>query len=177
MTHYIRGITMQQAGFQQANHIADRVLSEVESVQNNVIQLLNKYDEHRSTPHDTNTVTQSELTMPTMMSSSASVNNDFKSQASHATANSVTTTDNFQMKEMFSMIQTMQEDIKKLQHAPGSRKQNKTRRTDKYCWSHGACAHESASCLSKKPGHQDTATFNNKMGGSTTRCPPVTSPE
>ena len=39
-----------------------------------------------------------------------------------------------------------------------------------YCWSHGACAHPSPDCKSKRPGHQDAATFENKMGGSTAYC-------
>ena len=42
-----------------------------------------------------------------------------------------------------------------------------------YCWSHGACAHPSSECKSKQSGHQDSATFDNKMGGSTAYCPPA----
>ena len=40
-----------------------------------------------------------------------------------------------------------------------------------YCWTHGACGHGSAACNSKLTGHQDNATFQNKMGGSTNQCP------
>mgnify|MGYP001810554257 CR=1 FL=1 len=39
-----------------------------------------------------------------------------------------------------------------------------------YCWSHGACAHSSADCNNRAPGHQTTATFTNMQGGSTNRC-------
>jgi hypothetical protein len=39
-----------------------------------------------------------------------------------------------------------------------------------YCWTHGACAHSSADCNNKSPGHQSTATFSNMQGGSTNRC-------
>ena len=46
----------------------------------------------------------------------------------------------------------------------------KRRNTSNYCWSHGACAHSSADCNNKKRGHQDEATFKNKMGGSTRFC-------
>ena len=50
-------------------------------------------------------------------------------------------------------------------------RQNRPRtNTSHYCWSHGACAHTSAQCRSKKPGHKDTATFYNKLGGSTAYC-------
>ena len=46
------------------------------------------------------------------------------------------------------------------------------RNVSNYCWSHGACAHTSAECQNKRTGHQDAATFNNKMGGSTSYCTP-----
>ena len=36
-----------------------------------------------------------------------------------------------------------------------------------YCWTHGACAHNSSECNSPLDGHQTTATFNNMQGGST----------
>jgi hypothetical protein len=38
-----------------------------------------------------------------------------------------------------------------------------------YCWSHGLGtnrSHHSKACRNKKPGHQDTATVTNRMGGS-----------
>jgi hypothetical protein len=40
-----------------------------------------------------------------------------------------------------------------------------------YCWTHGGCGHASAVCMSKLDGHQDNATFQNKLGGSTRNCP------
>ena len=39
-------------------------------------------------------------------------------------------------------------------------------RTIAYCWTHGACHHVSRICMMKKPGHQDSATFANQMGGT-----------
>ena len=53
-----------------------------------------------------------------------------------------------------------------------SRRQRTT--TRHYCWTHGACAHTSAQCRSKKTGHRDDATFLNKLGGSTAYCTPTT---
>ena len=46
------------------------------------------------------------------------------------------------------------------------------RRYNIYCWSHGGCAHSGIPCRGKLEGHQDAATFENKMGGSTANCPP-----
>jgi hypothetical protein len=45
------------------------------------------------------------------------------------------------------------------------------RNTSIYCWTHGACGHASTICLTKLAGHQNAATFQNKMGGSTNNCP------
>lgn len=42
--------------------------------------------------------------------------------------------------------------------------------TSKYCWTHGACNHNSKNCHHKNAGHQNEATFENKMGGSTYYC-------
>jgi hypothetical protein len=47
---------------------------------------------------------------------------------------------------------------------------SRQRNTSIYCWTHGACGHTSAACLAKLPGHQDAATFANKMAGNTLRC-------
>ena len=39
-----------------------------------------------------------------------------------------------------------------------------------YCWSHGACNHNSVDCRNPVEGHQTTATFSNKMHGSNKYC-------
>ena len=46
------------------------------------------------------------------------------------------------------------------------------RRADisQYCWTHGACNHNSKKCRNKKKGHQIDATFENKKGGSELFC-------
>ena len=37
----------------------------------------------------------------------------------------------------------------------------------KYCWTHGACNHWSPNCRTKAGGHQDSAIFQERKGGST----------
>ena len=54
----------------------------------------------------------------------------------------------------------------------GNAKYRRRNNVSKYCWTHGACAHDSRSCRNKAHGHIDTATFSNKMGGSTKFCNP-----
>jgi hypothetical protein len=40
------------------------------------------------------------------------------------------------------------------------------------CWTHGGSGHSGANCIHKLNGHQDNATFQNKMGDSTKNCQP-----
>ena len=42
--------------------------------------------------------------------------------------------------------------------------------TSKYCWTHGACAHDSHAYTNCADGHQVDATFADKKGGSTLYC-------
>ena len=53
---------------------------------------------------------------------------------------------------------------------PRNNRNNGRRTTSKYCWSHGACAHSSSECNSKKEGYKNESTFTNKMNGSTNYC-------
>jgi hypothetical protein len=39
-----------------------------------------------------------------------------------------------------------------------------------YCWTHGACAHASNACNTPVNGHQNLATFDNMLNGSTNGC-------
>ena len=52
----------------------------------------------------------------------------------------------------------------------GGANRYRQRNTTIYCWTHGGCGHTSALCQTKVTGHQDAATFSNKMGGSTNNC-------
>ena len=77
-----------------------------------------------------------------------------------------------QMQEMQKMMNDMQQQLANSQSNNNTRTRRQTtrRNTSKYCWSHGACSHSSKDCNSKRDGHQDNATFENKMGGSTYYC-------
>ena len=43
-------------------------------------------------------------------------------------------------------------------------------KTDKYCWTHGECNHNSNECQRKTNRHHDNATFSNRMSGSNAYC-------
>ena len=93
--------------------------------------------------------------------------------------------------DMISVIKELQNEIKDLkrsrqnnhQQGQSSRKNNHqqgqyrgyTTRVNKskYCYTHGACAHDGKFCKKKRQGHKDSATFENKIGGSTAYCQAV----
>jgi hypothetical protein len=52
----------------------------------------------------------------------------------------------------------------------GRGQQSRPPQPRKYCWTHGLCAHDSASCSTQADGHQPTATMQNMQNGSTLQC-------
>ena len=62
------------------------------------------------------------------------------------------------------------QDITNLWNQRNNQRPNNNRRFNKYCWTHGGCAHNGKGCKNKAEGHKDNATFANKMGGSTKNC-------
>lgn len=77
-----------------------------------------------------------------------------------------------QMIQMMEQMSTIQHQLASSTAPSTSSSLRRTPRTNtsKYCWSHGACAHTGTECKNKRPGHQDAATFSNKMNGSTSYC-------
>ena len=47
-----------------------------------------------------------------------------------------------------------------------NRPRRRKRNQQKYCWTHGACNHWGRDCRTKAEGHDDTATFQDRKGGS-----------
>ena len=96
---------------------------------------------------------------------------EYQQEAPKETANATTDVN----AALLLLLQQMRNDM--VAAKPGNGKRNDRsggqgrRNTSKYCWSHGACAHESKDCRSPKPGHQKEATFENKMGGEEKFCP------
>ena len=46
--------------------------------------------------------------------------------------------------------------------------------TDQYCHTHGGYNHTSGECTRKSPGHNDAASFDNRLGGSNEFFQPIT---
>ena len=77
------------------------------------------------------------------------------------------------------LLKEISDDMKENKHPrqnhplpkPTRKRKRKRADTSKYCWSCGAWNHKFVTCRFKKTGHQDNATFENKMSGSTSHCP------
>ncbi len=80
------------------------------------------------------------------------------------------------MQQILQMMQNMQTQLTATTTAPpplqsscdnGNNNNRRRCTTNKYCWSHGACAHDGLECTNQKPGHISDATFQDRKGGST----------
>ena len=72
--------------------------------------------------------------------------------------------------QMAMMQQIMMQQLAMAQQTdstPSSLKNKRKWNQQKYCWTHGACNHNSPDCRTKANGHQDSATFQHCKGGST----------
>ena len=72
--------------------------------------------------------------------------------------------------QMAMMQQLMMQQLAMAQQndsTPSSCKNKRKWNQQKYCWTHGACNHNSQECRTKADGHQDSATFQNCKGGRT----------
>jgi hypothetical protein len=153
----IRGATMQSTAFHQVNYIAEQVLQEVRNVQTTVM------DQLTHIPIDSDKENEAP-------------------QYEHQ-ANAAKSADTVQM-EMLKLIKDLQLEVRNMKsnnysnngynnnNNNGGNRSNGKRNRTKYCWTHGACAHDSKDCNpnTRAPGHQDDATMANKMGGSTKNC-------
>ena len=74
--------------------------------------------------------------------------------------------------EILLFPKKLQDEVESLKNTKKSSYRKRTK-TDKYCWSHGGCAHTGKECKAgyRKRGHIEDATFENKQGGSTLYCP------
>ena len=166
----IRGPTMQQAGYHHAHLLANTLRNDFRTdLDTHSTDLLTLLQTAMETQSNT-TPGQASTTMSTLTPGTHQV---------HAT-----TTDTIQL-QILHTLQKLQEGLQGTKastsaSAPSAarRKPRKTpdnatfarRQTDTYCWTHGGCSHPSPDCQAKVNGHQDAATFENKMGGSKAYC-------
>ena len=139
----VRGVTMRSTAF-HANAVTTEVLEEIRDVKETVKEAL-------------------------MMMQA-----DLPSEPPTEHANFTRTTQDDKSSEILLFLKKLQDEVQalKLSNNKNSSTLRKRKRTDQYCWSHGACAHQSKDCKQsyRKNGHKEDATFANKQGGSTLYC-------
>lgn len=172
----VRGISMRGTAFQANQLITDQL----NQLRNEVIGGMNALATAHETvvnnlaqPSPSTVTTTTPVTTPPLASSDMSALTNALASVNYAT----TTVQPAHLLPLLTQLQTQLSQLV-LQNPPRNhrnrnRNQNPTTeprtRNDisKYCWSHGACAHNGSDCRNKKPGHKDNATFANKLGGST----------
>ena len=129
--------------------------------------------EIRETPFNTANIVQEviegvqQVLQPAMEASYEAETADALHHANAATPASTQQT-TLLMEQMLHMMQIMQQQLQQNNSSASSTARNRVRtKTDKYCWTHGACAHSSTECRNRKAGHKEAATFSNMMGGCT----------
>lgn len=72
-----------------------------------------------------------------------------------------------------SELKKTNEELAKIKATGGGGSKKPTKRN--YCWTHGCTygVHTSAACRSKAEGHQDAATYRNRLGGSNANDPAI----
>ena len=138
------GKTIRNTSYFQANQVITEVNSNINKMKTDILDnmsLLHNQSQHYDS---------SSLSSPTLPTQASSV-----------------TSSNVSNEELLKLIQQLQQQLATQTPAP---KKPTNRIITDYCWTHGACGHPSKICCNKKTGHQDDATFDNKMGGSVYYC-------
>ena len=79
------------------------------------------------------------------------------------------------MKQQLALMQQMmlpqmalaqQQMCQPISNDNGTTRPNQKWNQMKYCWTHGACNHWDKDCCTKTEGYDDSATFQDRKGGS-----------
>ena len=168
----VRGSSMRGSAFHQANTTVAALSYEMANIRNDLVDSINALS---------NQVTENLYTTedpPPAIAPTTVQDPQMLAVASNQTA-------------LVTAIQDLQEQIRILSQSNNMPRNNvvpriyrntnnssrdntnrRRRNISKYCWTHGACAHDSFTCESTTEGHKRQATFSNKMGGSQAYCSP-----
>ena len=153
----VRGTTMAQAGYQPMANMMASQYEEIEHLKRQIQDL-----QTRDTIADNN---EQPATTPAPAANHTAATNDPVQVAMLSTLATIA-------QQLLSTgsgnDRTNSQRPRRNNERNGERRQR--RDISKYCYTHGACAHTGTDCRAKTTGHQDAATFTNKMGGSTLYC-------
>jgi hypothetical protein len=147
---------MAQAGYHHANHLATEIREELKDSQFQMLALLKNMSE---VPAENN---------PDIEDLNTNI----------ATQVTIQTETLKVLQEMQKQLQNLSNEVKNGNKTNKKREYKKTpddppftrKDTDKYCWTHGGCNHNSNACTRQAPGHKKDATRENKLGGSKAFC-------
>ena len=155
----IRGPTMAQAGFHHANLLAAEIRSELQNNQEKMFSVMRTITHSDNEPEIEHEIPQESANISTHLSvqtETLKVLTELQQQLKSLT-NEVKINKGGGVK---------QRQYKKTPDNPSFTRAN----TDFYCWTHGACDHNSNACTRQAPGHKNNATKDNKQGGSKAFC-------
>lgn len=168
-----------RSSYHALNEVGALTIQDSSINQANLIQELSSQQDRMA--QDLKATLQSNILDAMMMMKSPAADTPFliedTSSISSNTLNSATS--NATIESLYSIIKDMQTKMDSMTLAPPNAaiKDTINPRTGKewkrYCWTCGCNPHASKDCPVKKPGHQDKATFNNRLGGSDHKCYPV----
>ena len=139
----VRGKTIEQTSYFQANQLVKEVNENITQMKSDILDSMSIIQQDRQD--------NSSVSTPTLPTQTASA----------VTGSTVSNED------LLHMIQQLQVQLSS-QNTQAPTQQ--PRKMNHYCWTHGACGHPSHKCRNEKSGHQDNATFDNRMNGSTYFC-------
>ena len=150
----VRGTTMAQAGYQPMANMVASQFEEIEQLRRQIQDLQSRdtiAEQAAETPAPAanHTAATNDPVQIAMLSTLATIASQLSSNGS-------------------GNDRTNSQRPRRNNDSTGERRQR--RDITKYCYTHGACAHTGTDCRAKTTGHQDAATFANKMGGSTLYC-------
>lgn len=153
----IRGPTMAQAGFHHANHLATEIRKELNENQSQMLALLREFSETNTEIENQEQELQRANLVPQIDVQNETLKTLLELQK--------------QLKNLTNEVKSGNQTNKKREYKKTPDDATFTRKdTDKYCWTHGGCNHNSNACTRQAPGHKKDATRDNKMGGSKAFC-------
>ena len=159
-----RGKTMQGAGLQQANLLAEHMQNTMNHMESTIISRLDALEQQEPEANSDNI-------LPDTANFTTNGTTDILEALKKLTAN-YNKLENCvaQMNNAGTSGVSRDRTNDHPQGQKSSYQQHPRTIINKHCHNHGGCSHTSSSCKNPKNGHKKNATFQNKMGGSIAFC-------
>ena len=157
-----RGKTMQGAGLQQANFLAQALQENMVNMESTILDRLNALE---AQPVQEN-FDQENIPPQESAGNVTDISADILLALKNLTVN---------YKKLESKFAAMSDNnhgarLRDVTNGGDHREQRPRTIINKYCWTHGGCSHKSTDCKNSDTGHKRDATFASKKGGNTEYC-------